>query len=369
MPLRGRTTDSPLMPESTDSPNADLPGALREVVKSLDAGRPVRLSDGRRSALIVNATREPADDVLAAAGSGRPGVLLLRDAAAALDFLDRPSLLAKRLMRRCWPGPVRLQFARDVDDSLLSHLADSVRRSGERDQGLTMSVPESSDLQQILQCIGYPLVKLELQRPAEPAVESLTELSTDPDAVADEAEIRVDGDRWELVVANGLTEEDVAQMSIARILFVCTGNTCRSPMAEGMFRRLLAERLHCPESDLPQRGFEVASAGLSACEGAPASPESVEICRAWGVDLSGHLSQPLTESLLEKSDLILTMTSEHRDAILSRYPELESEVQLLSPTGADVSDPIGWGPAAYVECHQEIVEGLQALVDELAPSP
>jgi len=109
----------------------------------------------------------------------------------------------------------------------------------------------------------------------------------------------------------------------------------------------------------------LASAGLAATRGAPASPESVEICAERGVDLSGHASQPLTEALLESADRLYTMTAGHREAILSQYPNLSDRVEVLSRNGHDVSDPIGCGKSAYEQCYTEITENLSVLVDEL----
>jgi len=197
----------------------------------------------------------------------------------------------------------------------------------------------------------------------------LTVLNFDPQSVDSEVQIDIDGQRRELVSQSGLAAEEVARMTTVRILFVCTGNTCRSPMAEGMFRRLLAEHLRCDESALVRQGFDIGSAGLAARIGAPASPESVEICREHGVDLSSHLSRPISDALLHAADRIYTMTLGHRDAILSQYPELEDHVELLSRGGQDVSDPIGWGTTAYQQCHAEITGSLKALVEELTKNP
>src|SRR5262249_43476051 len=95
------------------------------------------------------------------------------------------------------------------------------------------------------------------------------------------------------------------------ILFVCTGNTCRSPLAQAMCARLLADRLGCEPADLPARGFSVQSAGLAAMIGAEATAEAVAVAREMGADLSGHKSQPLTRELLAQTDLLFTMTQAH----------------------------------------------------------
>ena len=88
------------------------------------------------------------------------------------------------------------------------------------------------------------------------------------------------------------------------VLFVCTGNTCRSPMAEGMFRQRVAERLGCKPEEVDDRGVMVMSAGISAMMGGRPSPEAVTVMADLGIDLSAHESQPLTEQLVRHADLI-----------------------------------------------------------------
>ena len=100
--------------------------------------------------------------------------------------------------------------------------------------------------------------------------------------------------RWSVVRAGVVDDATLARLSPYTIVFVCTGNTCRSPLAEALFKKKLADRLGCPVEELSRRGFLVISAGLAAMMGAAAADEAVEAAQDYGADLSGHLSRPLT---------------------------------------------------------------------------
>lgn len=362
------------MADPIDTLPSDLADVVPPVVNALRSGHAVCLSDGQQHVLIADATSDAPAATWATYRNGHGGALLLRDASSAMDFVAEPSRIASRLMNKCWPGNVRLLFAQGVDAVLVARLPQVVRQTVDDERGFSLNVPGSPLLQHVLHRVAFPLVKLPVSPAARDAgapelQPGLTVFRCDAESVATDAEIRLDGNRWTLLTAAGLTPKDVAAMTTERILFVCTGNTCRSPMAAAMLRHKLAERLHCREPELIEKGFEITSAGLSAAPGLPASPESVDVCRSGGVDLTSHSSQPLTESLLFESDRIYTMTAGHREAIVSRYPELEDHVRLLSPDGEDVSDPMGWGVAVYEQCHREIAESVESLVEELIARP
>jgi len=91
-----------------------------------------------------------------------------------------------------------------------------------------------------------------------------------------------------------VTEEEIRRAIVHTILFVCTGNLCRSPMAAGIAKRYLADRLGVDEAQLQRAGYRVLSAGTAALEGTPASPEAVEVMKELGIDISSHRSQALT---------------------------------------------------------------------------
>lgn len=141
------------------------------------------------------------------------------------------------------------------------------------------------------------------------------------------------------------------------VLFICTGNTCRSPMAEALFR----ERMGHDTDWLAQ------SAGMYAAEGAPASPEAIETLRQIGIDLTSHCSRPLTNEMAFSADLIVTMTAGHRDELLDYLPELGHKVFLIKSFGtsrvaADVSDPFGGSLNVYRKTRDEIDQALSDLI-------
>jgi protein-tyrosine phosphatase len=181
-------------------------------------------------------------------------------------------------------------------------------------------------------------------------------------------DLRVHPDRWELVAEGAVSAEAVGRQAATVVVFVCTGNTCRSPMAEGLFRNLLARRLQCPPEALAARGFIVMSAGLSAASGMAAAPEAVDLMRRHGIRLDHHVSQSVTRELLSNADYVLTMTARHRDAIVDRFPETSSHIRTLAPDGSDIPDPIGAGPAEYRRCSEQIAGYLQHWLEEIVPA-
>lgn len=178
--------------------------------------------------------------------------------------------------------------------------------------------------------------------------------------------VRIDASGWKIAREGVVTERTISRLAGDIYLFVCTGNTCRSPMAEAIFRKMLSDKLQCAEEDLVDRGYVVASAGLAAAMGAPPSPEAVQVLREAGIDLQGHESQPVTPQLLYQADRVFTMTQQHRDWILREFPELEPLVKLLATTGRDISDPIGSGLEQYEKCAKEIEQHLRVILDNLS---
>jgi protein-tyrosine phosphatase len=176
--------------------------------------------------------------------------------------------------------------------------------------------------------------------------------------------VRINGNHCSVEYQGKLSAEEVVTQSQFRILIVCTGNTCRSPMAEQLLKRKLKDRFpeHFANSQLLP--VDVVSAGVSAYPGGPASDGAVAAMSTYGFDLSQHESQPTTDELVEKADLILTMTSNHRMNLLSRWPHLGRKTFGLA-MDHDVSDPYGGPVEVYLACARKIDQYLEAWLDRL----
>jgi protein-tyrosine phosphatase len=130
------------------------------------------------------------------------------------------------------------------------------------------------------------------------------------------------------------------------IAFVCTGNICRSPMAEG-----IATTLRLPD-------YEFASAGTAPMAGWPASPEAALVAAEVGADLSGHRARGLSKLETIEPDEVLAMEPYHSEAVLRHFPQWAGRVHLLDPTGRAIADPYGKSIAHYREARDRIVAAL-----------
>jgi RpiB/LacA/LacB family sugar-phosphate isomerase len=143
------------------------------------------------------------------------------------------------------------------------------------------------------------------------------------------------------------------------ILFICTGNVCRSPMAEALFRKAVAGR----------GDFRALSAGLGAVDGQPPTQHSVTAMRELGVDISAQCSRALTAELVTRADYIFGMTRGHVDTVGLLYPAAAEKTFLLrefdeslDPFEKDISDPIGSPYGVYVNCRKQIEQGIASIL-------
>lgn len=151
------------------------------------------------------------------------------------------------------------------------------------------------------------------------------------------------------------------------ILFVCSGNTCRSPMAQALLLKYLHEHQDIYQPD----AYQVWSAGMHTRDGLPASDEAIRVMSAEKVDLKGHCSSRLDKSLVQQADYIFTMTVSQRDYLKQSFPAKDNIFvikEFAAGIAEDITDPYGAGYEVYYECLTElkkIIPGIAARIKKL----
>ena len=300
--------------------------------------------------------------------SRRPG-LLLRSASEVSDYVPHLSRVGSRMACRGWPGPLSIEFPVHPTQSLCGRLPASVQREIISPDGfVALQVPAHQSIIDALQLLPGPVVATSLANSTGQALVDST-LTAEQNAIPRLAFVvedgpthfgglstivRVDGHNCSMTAPGVLDQNVLVGLGQLVVLLVCTGNTCRSPMAETLLRHEMSQRF----KDLFATGqpppVVALSAGLSAYPGGAASPEAVTVMQARGLNLKDHQSRPLTQRLLKQADLVLTMTASHRQAILGRWPEASPKTFLLSKNGRDVADPYGGAVPIYAACADEI---------------
>ena len=308
----------------------------------------------------------------------KPFTVHLARRADARRYVGSPPPLACRLARKAWPGPLTLickvrspereEIAREAPSERLT----DIFRGGR----VGLRCPSHVMAAELLREAGVPVVASSANRAGNPPPTDLPEALRD---LGGAVEFAIDGGKarlsspstiveiqdrnWRIRRKGIIDERTIRRMATSEVLMVCTGNSCRSPLAEYLFQEKLADRLGIPVRQLAAEGYGVSSAGTLGCEGLPISDGSREELAKRGIEAGQHRSQPLTIELIQRSERIYTMVSEHRQAVLDLVPSAADRVVPLDGNGV-VPDPIGCGPDEYQRCASQIERAVEARLEE-----
>ena len=295
-----------------------------------------------------------------------------------LDDVPEVGGLALRFARRCWPGSVSLVL--DISDPLsrIHLLPEYVKTWIVRDNAVCFRVPNRPIALAVLQELNEPVILTSANETGEAPIQTVAEAAEvfgdrldlmidDGPAQANvpSTVVKVDASNYTILREGVVRRETIDRLSAKMILFVCTGNTCRSPLGEKICEQVLSGRLGCRIDQLEEKGYVVMSAGIAAGTDVPASTGTRESLRDRGLDASDHASQLLNEMHVKYADIIFAMTRTHREAILSSWPSADTRLFVLRTDGGDIADPIGGNFQVYEDCARSIEQEIRKRIDEI----
>lgn len=295
----------------------------------------------------------------------------------ACTAIEPESSVHIRLMRRLLPGPVAFLF--ELQESKFAAIRSRIDvPAGVLDgsDGLLVRAPDHALTQAIISRAGVPIVADSIAAVVSgtgarvpddlnrPNISDIALIVDDgPTRFGKPATVvRLRADGGYAVASVGAMEARFVDKQLDRmILFVCTGNTCRSPMAAAIARDWLARET---PSGVRTR---VKSAGVAAATGHPATPEAIESLRRLGIQVERHSSSELTRDMVAEADAIFVMTQAHARAVLAMDPTAVGRVHMLAGDGEAIADPIGGTQAHYDATAEQIRTLVARRLKELAP--
>jgi len=283
-----------------------------------------------------------------------------------LERFPALSRLVQRITTKYWPGPLTLELP-GVPAGLEAIGVDGWTR---------VRMPAHKGTRGLLEALEFPLVLASTTREGSAVFTDLEALRSrireplplyfdgGPARLPEEASVlRIGRGEFRLIRPGLFTLEQLRKVAGLRIALVCTGNTCRSPMAEALARALLEKALQTDE--IGDFGFEVRSMGVAAGVGDPASRHAVAVLREAGIEFSSHRARAAQSEQLARFQRIYCMTRSHRAALLSQLPPNHPvAVELLDPEGRDVPDPIGGSLDDYRHTAVAIERALKKRLEE-----
>jgi len=294
-------------------------------------------------------------------------------------YLPTIGLRAQKLIKNCWPGPLTIVFElspQDIDKQQNS-LERVVFENLYKDNSIGIRCPDNPIASMLLQSTKNPVVAPSSNKTGQPpAIEPedvLAQFAGQLELLLDAGPckykkcstvVKISANGLEILRAGAYIQSELEAISEINFLFICTGNTCRSPMAEAMFGKYLAEKFGCEVDQLEKKGYKVYSAGIMNIDGVPASPEAIVACAAKGINIENHRSRALTKQLIEESDVIFAMGRMHCERIIKLVPEAADKCRLMVKD-RDIPDPIGQPQLFYNECAEMIDRAVKQRIGEL----
>ncbi|GJM26045.1 MAG: protein-tyrosine-phosphatase [Phycisphaerae bacterium] len=294
-------------------------------------------------------------------------------------YVPELSQIARRIIRRAWPGPLSVVFpvASPKKATVVKELGPEVIDLLYHEGTIGVRCPDHLVATELLSRVPHPVVAASANRAGQSPPRDIDgvlaeldgEIALAIDGGATHFEgpstvVRLNNDGFEILREGVVSSRMLKRYMTVNILFVCSGNTCRSPMAEAMCRHAIAKEQGCAADELADRGIFVRSAGASSFGGGPASGGAVQAVKEFGADLNGHCAKSLDQALINTADHIFCMTSGHRQAVVSMVPDVGDKVQLLIE-GRDVNDPFGGSAEDYQRCANEIHAAIQERLKEI----
>ena len=295
-------------------------------------------------------------------------------------YVPRPSLQARKLIQNMWPGPLTIVSELNKKDleTLKKALPAQTYELVYQDGQIAIRYPDHPISCVVLNEAIAPVVVFITNRLGQsPAVSAsdtaayfdgqIAAILDCPDACRYKTAasvVRIASQGLDILYEGAYSTEKILAAGTVNILFVCTGNTCRSPMAEALCRKYFADKFNCRLDAVQNRGYTVASAGVAAFEAMPASCHALEIGRQKQTPLESHRSRGLTESMIRQADLVFGMTQNHLQAVIRAVPGAEGKCYLLDASGA-IADPAGYDVQVYRACAAQIERCLSERMNEL----
>jgi protein arginine phosphatase len=362
---------------------ADSKVDIQRAAEALSAGAIVAFPTETVYGLAANAANAESVERLRAVkgrAAQQPFTVHIGRREDSAKFVPELSSLAQRLIRKGWPGPLTLVLRVDDPSKAPIHprLSAPGRKAVYSDDTVGLRFPDHPIAVALLSAIDAPIIASSANRsgqdPPHDAESVRTALGEDIDILLDAGQSRykkgstivaIDGSGYRLLREGVLDARTIRRFAALNILFVCTGNTCRSPMAEGIFSQMIAEKLGCTVAELADRDIHVQSAGTMALGGGPAAREAIEVCRRRGIDISAHRARGLAVDLIHPADYIYTMGAHHVEVVRSVAPANVGKAVPLDPD-EDIADPIGGTIDDYEHAAEKIEAALRKRLEEVS---